>query len=163
MSHTHDHAIFRPRRDFQMRGNAGGFQCQAMIACGLERTGKAREHVLALVIDRADLAVHGGGGADNLGTENLPYCLMPKADTENRHFTSGSSNQVTADSSLVGGARAGGKERWPAGSGQGLHGAQGVIANNVTRLPQLAQIMDKVEGKTIVIVDQKDHGEMMAF
>jgi hypothetical protein len=41
--------------------------------------------------------------------------------------------------------------------------AQGVIANDVAGLPQLAQIMDEVEGKAIVIVDQKDHGEMMAF
>ena len=68
---THDQAVVALGGDRQARRQRGAVHHQGMIASGIERIGYAREHRVAGVSDRTDLAVHGHRRAHDFAAESL--------------------------------------------------------------------------------------------
>ena len=76
----HDQPVLGLRRDRQAirQGRAGDHQ--GMIAGGVERRGQPLEDAAAVMIDSADLTVHGKGSAFDAPAEGLTDGLMAEAN-----------------------------------------------------------------------------------
>src|SRR3546814_20784754 len=83
---------------------------------------------------------------------------MAEADAEQRPIGIGAGgDDVEADPRLIGGAGAGRDEDGVGAGRQRLGRGQRVVALDAHLRPQLDQIMDEVEGETVVLVDDEDH------
>ena len=95
--------------------------------------------------------------AHHVAAEGLADRLLAEADAEHRNGRRGLVDQIEADAGLV--RRAGaGREHDRVRIG-GDHVARGhlVVAMHGDLRPQLAEIVDEVEGEAVVIVDQDNH------
>ncbi len=72
---------------------------------------------------------------------------MPEADAQDGSMAGKRADDIEGNAGLFGGARAGGKEDAVGLEGAGLGGGDLVIAKNTLVDPQLAEVLDKVEGK----------------
>ena len=107
--------------------------------------------------DLGKLAVDGDRRAHDPAAERLADGLMPEADAENGNALRGFVDQIEADSRLVGGAGTR-REHDRVRIGREHVGARElVVAVDDDLRPQSAEVMDEVEGETVVIVDEHDH------
>src|SRR5262249_59941093 len=102
--------------------------------------------------------MYGKRRADDLAAECLPDRLMAEADAEDRNARRRCRDQIKANAGLV--RRAG---PWREHDRVGLCRNDGARRHLVVTMhfdlgPELTEIVDEVEGKAVVIVDQDDHG-----
>src|SRR6185369_14845745 len=129
---------------------------QRMIARCLQRSVDAAKHASALVADVRHLAMQ-RRCAHHFAAESLSDRLMAQAHPEDRCGRRGLRDEIEANASLI--RRAGarrqhdglGLERHHIGDGNLVVAMHGDIG------PQPAEIVEKVEGEAVVIVDQNDH------
>ena len=129
-----------------------------MIAGGGHGRGESAEDGLAVVLDRAGLAVHQVLGADDLSAESGADGLMSEADAEHGNFAGEVADDVDADAGVLRGAGAGGDD-----DALGMHGGDFgdghlVIAAHFDVSAQFSEILDEVVGEGIVVVEDEDHG-----
>ncbi len=115
-----------------------------------------------LVLDLGQLAVHRHRRAHHLAAERLADRLMAEADAEDRDGRRRLGDQVEADAGLVRRAGAGREHdrlRRPPPSPRSV----AILSLRCTThvRPQLAQVVEQVEGEAVVVVDQDDHGVLV--
>jgi len=88
-------------------GTQSGSMVQRMIARGFEIIVETAEHAAAVMVDPAELAVHGHRSAHDASTIGLGDGLVAEADAEDRHLAICSTNEIEADAGLVRIARTG--------------------------------------------------------
>src|SRR5690606_4728670 len=103
------------------------------------------------------------GRANDLATKGLSDCLMAEADAEKRNAVGRRCrNEFKTDTGLVRVARAGGKHDRLRPFGKRLPNGDLVIAVNLRLGPKLAQKVNEIVGKAVVIIDEQQHGEPSA-
>src|SRR5947207_3360053 len=129
-----------------------------MVARGLKRPVDAAEDTAALVLDQRKLAVNRRGSPDDFAAEGLANGLVPKADPENRDRWGGLGNQLKANAGVIRRARAGREHDCVWVGRNHLATRYFVIAMNGDLRPEATEIVEQVEGKAVVVVDEDDHG-----
>ena len=100
-----------------------------------------------------------GFGLDDFAAKGLTDSLMAEADAEEGRITLGGGlDEVEANAGMVGIAGAGGDEDAFGFFREDLIDGDFVIAIDLGFDAQIAQILDQVVGKAVVIVDQRNHG-----
>ena len=103
--------------------------------------------------------MHRDGRADDGAAEGLANGLVAEADAEQRHpGRGGGADQRQADAGLVRRAGAGREQDGLRLHRQGLLARQRVVAPDFNLHSKVAQEVVEIEGKTVVVVDQQDHG-----
>jgi hypothetical protein len=96
--------------------------------------------------------------AHDVAAESLADGLMAKADAKDRDGGRGLVDQLEANAGIVRRAGSGREHDGLGVSGNDLVRRDLVVAMHGNIGPEPAQIMEQVEGKAVVIVDQQDHG-----
>jgi hypothetical protein len=123
---------------------------------GASKTG---EDALAVVLDLAGLAVHQALGADHLAAEGLADGLMAQANSKDGHFAGHVADQRNQNAGLAGRARAGREQNALGLERLDLFDGQFVVAMDLDLGAQFSQVLHKVVGKRIVVVEDENHGE----
>src|ERR1700720_602978 len=158
MRKPHHQTVLGFRRHAEIARHGFALDHQRMIARRLEWRIDATKDAPAAVLDFRQLAMNRDRRAHHLAAERLADRLMPEADAEDRDSRRGGNDQIETDARLVRRARA-----WREHDGVRL-GRDDivrrhlVVAMHVNLGPELTEIMHEVEGETVVIVDQNDHG-----
>ena len=107
--------------------------------------------------DRAGFAVHQVAGADDLAAEGLADGLMAEADSQDRRLAGHAADQRNQNAGLAG--RAGARREQDALGPERLDLIDGqlVVAIDLDLRAQLTQVLDKVVGEGIVVVEDEDH------
>ena len=156
MREPHHQAVIRFRVDEEIARHARALDHQRMIARGAERPVDAAKHARACVLDLEHLAVL-RRGAHDLATKRLADGLMAEANAEDRNARRRLGDEFEADAGFVRRARAGRQhDRFRLG-GDDLFGGNFVVAMHDDVRSEPAQVMEQVEGETVVVVDQNDH------
>jgi len=109
------------------------------------------------MLDLTGLAMHKIFGANNLPAESRANRLMSQANAEQRNFSREMTNHIDADPRFLRSARSG-RNQDPFGTHRlDLAESDLIIAPNLDLQAQLTNILDKVVGKRIVVVENKDH------
>ena len=160
--HAHDLAVVGPGGDLQVVRQAVALHRQAVVAGGGEGVRQAGEDALAVVVDRAGLAVHQGLGADHLAAKGLADGLVAQADAEDRQVGRRGREQRPGRCrprwACTGRARAG------RASGRRASASATLIASlrmHARLRPQLVQVVDEVVGEAVVVIDHQDHDEVL--
>jgi len=150
-----------------VRGGAGGDDevggqgllgdDQRVVAGAGEGRFQALEDALAVMIDRAGLAVHQVRGADHLAAEGLADGLMAEADAEDGDFAGHVTDERHQNAGLA--RRAGtGREQDAVGAECfDLLNGQLVVAMDFHLGTQFSKVLDEVVGKGIVVVENEYH------
>src|SRR5262249_11338239 len=155
---AHHQAIVGLGSNRKVVGNVVAIDHERMIARRAERPVDAAEYAGAFVLHLGKLAVHRRPGADHVAPERLADRLMAEADPEDRNGWRRLGNEVETDAGLHGRARAGRQhDRVRRRRNDRIH-RDLVVAVHASRGPKLTQIVDEVEGETVVVVDEDDHG-----
>ncbi len=142
-----------------------------MISSRRHRRGEAAKDGLTIVLNRTGFAVHQMPGANYLPAEGRTNGLVSKANSEQRHFIlilililitilapgRKMANQFDADAGFLRSAWSGGDDNSLGVHRLDLLNANFVIAANLDLSAEFAQVLDKVVGKRIVIVEDEDH------
>ncbi len=128
-----------------------------MIAGRLERRVDAAENSAAAMADLGQLAVHRYRRPHYLAAEGVANRLMAQADAEDRDFGGNRRDQIETDAGLLGRAGAGRKHDGVRIGVDDSGAGDLVIAVDANLRPQFTEIVHKVEGEAVVIVDQNDH------
>ena len=138
-----------------------------MISSCRHRRGEAAKDGLAIVLNRTGFAVHQMPGANDLPAEGRTNGLVSKANSEQRHFAlifitivapgRKMADQFDADAGLLRSAWSGGDDNSLGVHRLDLLNANFVIAADLDLSTEFAQVLDKVVGKRIVIVEDEDH------
>ena len=124
-----------------------------MIARGHEVSGNAVEQRRLLMPNLTDFAVHGFRCQNDLRSESLADALVAETNTKDRQLAGRLFDQVEADSGFV---RIAGSRREDNSVGAQLYrlvSAEGIVAPNLDLRSQLTQVVAKVIGKTVVVID----------
>ena len=158
MAQAHDGAVFKPCSDLKAIGQTGALHDQRMIAGGKEGRRQTPKYAFAFVVHGAHFAVHDILGADDVAAKSLPDGLVAEANAQKRDVCSSScKGQGQANARLRRIARTG---RQHDRRGPQLHDClhiKRVIAPYHHICAKLAQIMHEIVGKTVIVVDQKQH------
>ena len=160
--HGHDDPVLGPGGGDQHIRQRVPRDDQAMIARGVEGRGHALQDAGAVMGDRAALAVHRHRRAHHLAAERLADRLVAQTDAHQRYFPRGGGDQGEADPRLVRRAGAGREHDGLGVPGQRVLHGQLVVAHDLARSTDIADEMDEVEGEAVVIVDEQDHGRILA-
>ena len=96
--------------------------------------------------------------AHDFAAKNLANGLVPKANAHKRRFRLRRGfGQRQADTSLRWVARARRQHDHLGLEGHGLLNVQCIIAVNHNVRPQFAEVVHKIVGKAVVVIDQKEH------
>ena len=156
VAEAHHMAIIARRIDDQLGRNI--LDDQRVIARRRERRGEADEQPAPVMRHLRSLPVH-QPAAHHIPAEMLPDRLMAKADAKQRLARFGTGrDEIKADTRLVGRAGAGRDEEGLRARGDRLPRRNRIVAHDLNLGPQLHQVVDKVPGKAVIIVDDEDHG-----
>src|SRR6266478_8493303 len=162
MAQAHDLAVLGPGRDLERVRHRLAHDRERVVTRGDEGVAEAREDPAAVVTDRRGLAVHLRLCARDRGAVRLADRLVPQADAEDRRRGAEPPDDVERHARLVGIAGSGrdhdalGLERDDRLAGQS------VVAHDLERRAQLAEILDEVVGEGVVVVDDEDHRSVPA-
>ena len=151
------HPIVSPGGDFETFRHAFALDHQRMIAGRGKRLRQPFEDARGVMMDRRGLAMHQRSGVDNPSAERLANGLMPQANSENRHTTSEGFYQRHRYARFVGRARPGRNNDALRVERIDLLNGYFVIAKYADILAQLAQILDKVVGKRVIVINHQQH------
>ena len=164
MAQAHNHrpaAVFRGAgRDHELGGERLLRHNQGMVASTGERRFEPGEDALAVVSNRAGFAVHQVAGADDLTAECFADGLVTQADAENRHFPGHVANERNQNSRIGRSAGAGREQDALRLQRLDLFHGQFVVAIDLNLRAQLSQVLDKVVGERVVVVENKNHDEL---
>ncbi len=126
-----------------------------MVSCRHKRVRHVFVDCAAIMINQRGFSVHQALRPDNLPPKCLSDNLVPQADSQNRNPPLKEPYGLQADSCFIGGTRPRRKKQNFRSESGDLAAVKGIIAENPYILPHFPQILDKVVGKRIVIVDQQ--------
>ncbi len=106
---------------------------------------------------RRCFAVHHSVVHYNLAAVGLPNALMPKADTHNRHLAGEVLDYIDRQASFSWGAGPGGDEDAFWFIRFNLLDADLVVTMHQNVRFQFTQVLDKIEGKGIVVIEDQHH------
>src|SRR5205807_4312842 len=157
VAQPHHLPVVGARRDLELFRHRVGEDGQRVVPGGAERRGDAPEHAAAVVLDRGRLAVHLPPGARDRGAEGLADRLMAEADAEDRDARPEPADNLEGDARVVGCPRAR-RDHDPlrphrADPGQ----VDRVVADDLGLGAEFAEVLDKVVGEGVVVVDDEDH------
>src|SRR5262245_4204760 len=143
--------------DDEIVGQTVAINDQGMIARHLELLRQRLEHAGADVANGRELAMHRLRRAHDAATIGLANGLMAEAHAEDWNRRAHRSDQLQADAGLVWRARTG--RQYDALGCQLKHIGDGnlVVAVDLTARPKLAQEVDEIVGKAVVVIDQHQH------
>lgn len=118
-----------------------------MIAGRDKRRGEIAENIRSPMKDGRTFAMHLARRADHVSSKKLADGLMAEADAQNGFLPGKCFDDINADTSVRGGARAGRNKDALGIETFRLRRSEFVIAENAHIHPQLAEILDQVEGK----------------
>lgn len=131
-----------------------------MIARCRKRRWQACKDAFAIVVDRRYFSMERLRRADHFAAKNLPDGLMPQTDTQKRYGTIGAGgDQVQTNAGMIRVRRAGGNKHGIGCACQCDFHRDLVIAVDFNVLSQIAQILDQIVGKTVIIIDKQDHAQ----
>lgn len=128
-----------------------------MIAGAGQRRRQTGEDPLGVVLDRADLAVHQLAGAHHLAAKGLANSLMAQADAKDGHLAGHVLDERNQNTGFAWRAGPGRKQNAVGAECLNLFGRQLVIAAYHDLGAQFSQVLHKVVGKRIVVVENEDH------
>ncbi len=157
MTQSHDQSISRRGRDLQTLRQGFAFHHQRMITRRQETIGQTTKDSPIVMTDFACLPMHEVRGRDDPTAENLANRLVAKANTQNRLLGFKGLDDSQRDPRLIRGPR----PRRDHNSFRVQLGDSSnidlVIPENFDVLSQFAQVLDKIVGKGIVIIDHQNH------
>src|SRR6516225_7134645 len=157
MRKPHHQTVIGLGRHVEIARHALALNHQRMIARRFERRIDAAKYAAAAMLDLRQFAMNWNRRAHDFATEGLGDRLVTQADAKDRDPRRSGSNQIKTDAGLVRRARAGREHDGVGlGSDNGVRGYL-VVAIHLDLRPELTEIMNEVEGETIIIVDQDDH------
>lgn len=106
-------------------------------------------------MDRAGLAVHHLAGANHITAKGLTDGLVAQADAEDRQLAGEVQDGLDGDPGLARRARARGDDDALGLEGFDLGDGHFIVANDLDLGAQLAQVLDDVVGKGVVVVDHQ--------
>ena len=154
MRNRHYQAVVGLSRDLEILGRGRPVDHEGMIARGVKRAVHPAKQAARIVRNPRDLAVHGKRRAHHPSAEDLTDRLMAEADAEYGLRRARRAHQIQADARFVGRARAGREHQRIWLFSDRLVDRNFVVAPNLHVGAELADIVDEVEGETVVIVDQ---------
>src|SRR5579885_201976 len=155
MAEAHDLVFRCASADFEAFGHRIPFDDQRMVAHRVERTWNRFEDGLAVVEDRRGLAMHQARCADDPSAKRFADALMAEADAEDRQLRRKLTQDRHRDAGFFRRARA--------GRDHNRVGSERARTSNVDRIvapdddfgSQLAEVLDEVVGKRVVVVDHQ--------
>ena len=113
------------------------------------------------MVNRRGLAVHEAVSAHDATAEVVAHGLVPEADAEEWDAAGESLDHGEGDAGLGGRARARRNEytRWF--QSEGLGRGDLVVAEHPLLHPEVAKVLDQVEGERVVVVDDEEHGGLI--
>lgn len=164
MHQAHDQAIRRFSGDLQRIGQRDTLNDQGVITRHWIGTGQPGEDAFAAVRDLGDFTMHRLGCANDLAAEGLSHGLQAEADSEQGDIVIGGGlYQAQADARMVRIAGAGRDDDTGGLLGQNFIHCQGIIPIDRGFCPQIAQILDEVKGKRVIVINQDQHAPYMAY
>ena len=157
MTQSHDQSISRRRRDLQTLRQGFAFHHQRMIARRQKTIGQPTKNSPIVMADFARLPVHQVRRGDYATAENLANRLVAQANTQNRLLGFKGLDDFQRDARLIRGPRSRRNHdafRVELGN---LRDIDLVVPENLDLLSQFAQVLDKIVGKGIVIIDHQNH------
>ena len=158
VTQAHDLAFRGFGGDFEALGERGALNEKRVVAGGGEALGEVFEHIGVLVKNGRGLAVHETVGAHDVAAEVVADGLVAEADAEDGFLTGEGLDHVERHARLGGRAGAGRDEHAVGVKGERLGRRDLVVAEDALLHAQLAEVLDQVEGKGVVIVDDEQHG-----
>src|SRR5947209_3830263 len=156
MRQPHDKTVVGFRRDFEWLRQVLALNNERVVARRKERAVDAAEYRAALMADDRALAVHRDGCTRDGAAIYFADRLMAKAHTEDRHLAARVLDQIEADPSLMRGARPRRQHDRIGGRVKHIRDAHLVVPVHVDTRALRPEIMNEVEGKTVIVVDQGD-------
>ena len=165
VTEAHDHrpgacGLRRASRDGEHGRERLFFNDEGVVASAGERGGQAGEDAFAVVLDGAGFAVHERARADHLAAESFTDRLVSQTDAEDGRLAGHVADERDENAGLM--RRAGARRKQNALRLESLDllDCQFVIAIDRDLCTQFPKVLDKVVRKRIVIVEDKDHGEL---
>src|SRR5437764_3578017 len=97
MTHRHDRAVRRRGRDLQAFRQAGGVDCERVVAHDVERVGQPPEQLTSVMANARDLAVYHRGGAHDATAVDLANALVAQADAQRGYARPQPANGLNGD------------------------------------------------------------------
>jgi hypothetical protein len=161
---SHDKAIIRSGGYVQAGGETLFLCDQRVIACGGIGGGDSFKQARSIMRDARCFPMQRDGGADDFAAKGLCDGLMPEAYAQKGDgMFRRRNNKREANSRVIGVARAGGDKKPRRIFAQDIGNAALIVAIDLDRRAAIAQILDDIICKAIVIVDQGYHGFVMTF
>lgn len=153
----HDDAVLRPRADFERRRKRFALHDERVVAGGREGVRDVAEHPLPVVKDLRGLAVHDLPGADDLAAKRFADGLMAEADAEQRDVALRGVDERNGDARVRRRTRPGRNNDLLRLERQRFFDGQFIVPVHRNLSPKLADVLDKVVSKRVVIVYNKNH------
>src|SRR6185369_2950072 len=154
---SHYQPVRRRSRHLEYIGQAFLFDDEGVIACRLKSVRQATKDCHGVVTDLGCLAVHKSLGANYTPAECFANRLVPKTNAKYRNLFGKCANNRDTYARVRGHAGPG-RNHDPLGfQFADLIHRDRVVAIDLRISAKLAQILDQVVGKGIVIVDDQDH------
>ena len=158
MAQCHENAAPVVRGGFELWRKAFSVNDQGVITRRFESVFDVFKNIAAVVLDDINLSVHGLRPADNLCTKRLRNDLVSEAYAEEGEASVAFPHEIETNTRVVGVFGARREDDRPGFECKRFFGAQGIIAFDVCFEPDVTEEMDEVVGKTVVVVDKKNHG-----
>src|SRR5262245_2066312 len=162
MTQPHDLAVLGPGGDLERVGHGLAHHRQRVVARGDEGVAEPGEYAAAVVADRGRLAVHLRLRARDRRAVRLADRLVAEADAEDRRGRAEPLDDLQRHARLIRIARAGGDHDALGTLGDDRVAADRVVAHDLQRRTQLAEVLDEVVREGVVVVDDEDHRSVPA-
>src|SRR5215204_4002076 len=125
-----------------------------MVSTGLKVIFQSGKNGLAIMTNFGSLAMHQLRRTNHSSSKHLSDCLVPKANTEKWNFPRKTLNNFQRNTGIVRSAGTG-RNNNPFGTQLrfDLIDGNAIIPTDFDRLTKLAQVLDQVVSKGIVVVD----------
>src|SRR5262245_14387693 len=146
------------RRHLEVGGQISALNDQGVVAGHLEAARQGTKHALAGVMDLRELAVHRLGRAHDPAAVGLANGLMAEAHAQHGDVGTRRFDQLQADAGLV--RRTGPRREHDALGREANHlGDRNlVVTEDLASGAKLAQEVNEVIGKTVIVIDEDQHG-----
>src|SRR5579884_3928745 len=158
----HHHAAIGVGRHGELARHRRTLHHQRVIARGFERRIDAAEDPGTVVADFRQLAVQNRRRSHHLAAECRADRLMPETNAEDRNSRRRCPDQIEANTGLVGSARTGRQDDGVRIGGDNRLHRHFVVPAHRDLGSELAEIVHKIEGETVVVIDQADHRDALA-
>src|SRR5208337_3943759 len=131
-----------------------------MVACGRHGRWQAVKDCFVIMRDGAGFAVHQVRSADYMTAKGCANCLMSQEHAKNGDLPCEVADQIDADAGIL--RSAGARRKYDTLRLQGLDigDRELVVTANLNLGAEFPEILNQVIGKGIVVVENKDHGNL---